>query len=131
MVEWLDFGKNYSLGSHIAVSYLTMNNCTFCQIVEKKLKSSIIYEDKSIVVINDINPRAEFHVLIISKKHVPDFNEADLKLLEKINRVIKNLIKNEKLLGQGYRLVVNGGGAQLIDHLHIHLLGKINKTREI
>ena len=37
------------------------------------------------------------------------------------------MLRQAKLEDKGYRLVVNGGGAQIIDHLHIHLIGPIGK----
>lgn len=99
--------------------------------VEKKIKSSIIYEDKEFIVIKDINPKAKYHVLIIPKEHLSDLYFAQSTLLLEINKIILNLINKEKLMGKGYRLVINGGGAQAILHLHIHLLGLISKDRAV
>lgn len=90
-----------------------------------------MYEDDYVVVFPDINPRASYHVLVVPKKHINDFKQAGETVINKINEVIKTLIDREKLTGKGYRVVVNGGGAQVIDHLHFHLMGNINKEREI
>jgi len=106
-------------------------SCIFCQVVQKKIKSSIIYEDKNVIVFPDISPRAKYHVLIVSKKHVTDFSDAEVQLLKEIVVVAQKLIYKEKLKEKGFRLVVNGGGAQIIDHLHVHLMGGINKERVI
>ena len=45
----------------------------------------------------------------------------------KLKNVVQKIIKNQKLEDRGYRIVVNGGGAQIIDHLHFHLIGPLGK----
>lgn len=80
------------------------------------------------MVFPDIRPVAPVHLLIMPKKHIGDFLMMnDERLMIKLTKIIQRMIKNQKLKGKGYRLVVNGGGAQLIDHLHIHLMGKIGQ----
>lgn len=110
-----------------------MSNCIFCQIAKHKLKSNILYEDSEVVVFPDIHPVAPFHVLIVPKKHITDFSEIkkDENLWIKIMKTTIFFIEKEKLSGKGYRLVINGGGAQIIDHLHVHLMGKISLDRKL
>ena len=101
-----------------------MNDCIFCKIANKEIPKEFTYEDEDIMVFPDINPIKPIHLLIMPKKHVSDFLElGDKELLEKIKLVIQKMIKEQKLDNKGYRLGVNGGGAQLINHLHIHLIG--------
>ena len=33
------------------------------------------------------------------------------------------MVKENRLEDKGFRIIINGGGAQAIDHLHFHLLG--------
>ena len=40
----------------------------FEMILNREIESEIIYEDKEIFAINDINPVAPIHVLVIPKK---------------------------------------------------------------
>ncbi|HCJ66279.1 MAG TPA: histidine triad nucleotide-binding protein, partial [Elusimicrobia bacterium] len=47
-----------------------MEDCIFCQIVEKKIKTDIVYEDKETLVFRDINPKAPLHLLAIPKRHI-------------------------------------------------------------
>ena len=42
----------------------------FQKIIEKEIPSEIVYEDEMCIVINDINPQAPIHLLIIPKKAV-------------------------------------------------------------
>lgn len=105
-----------------------MQDCIFCKIRDRVISKDFTYEDKDIMVFPDIHPVAPVHLLIMPKKHIADFlminNEG---LMMKLTKTVQRMIKKQKLEGKGYRLVVNGGGAQIIDHLHIHLMGKIGK----
>ncbi len=96
--------------------------CVFCQIVEKNLEASIIYEDEKVLVIKDIYPKAEQHLLFLIKKHVgllTDLSEEDYLSLF---RVLKKL--KDKLQIHSFSLAFNEGkeAGQLIPHVHMHLL---------
>lgn len=105
-----------------------MENCVFCKIRDRIIPKEFTYEDRDIMVFPDIRPVAPIHLLIVPKKHIGDFLMMDDKgLMMKLTKITQKMIKDEKLEGKGYRLVINGGGAQLIDHLHIHLLGPMGK----
>lgn len=105
-----------------------MNGCIFCKIAKREIPKNFTYEDKDIMVFPDINPVAPVHLLIMPKRHIRDFEDfEDDILMSKIRRAIQKMIKEQKIEDKGYRLVVNGGGAQIIDHLHIHLMGDIGR----
>ena len=109
-----------------------MTNCIFCKIRDRIIPKELTYEDKDLMVFPDINPLKPVHLLIVVKKHVEDFMDLkDDKLWVKIMKVIQEMIKKEHLENKGYRIVINGGGAQVIDHLHVHLLGPLGKTADI
>lgn len=81
------------------------------------------------MVFPDIYPIRPVHLLIVPKKHIKDFLDLDDKnLLEKLRKVSQKMIRKFELENKGYRLGMNGGGAQIIDHLHIHLLGPLGKA---
>ncbi len=102
--------------------------CIFCKIANKEIPKEFTYEDKDIMVFPDIHPVAPIHLLIMPKKHVKDFSELeDSAIWGKLRNVIQKIIREQNVENKGYRLVINGGGAQLIDHLHIHLMGEIGK----
>lgn len=106
-----------------------MNDCVFCQIATKKLPAKIQYEDEEIIAFDDINPKAEVHILIVPKKHIASVKEvekADIELLGKMISVAKDIAQKKGL--NGYKLIFNVGreGGQLVDHLHLHLLGGQN-----
>ncbi len=109
-------------------------DCIFCQIAKKKVPAKILYESEQVLVFPDINPQAPVHLLIIPKKHIPEFAKIESKegkILQEMLAVALRLIKEKKLNQKGYRLVLNGGGAALINHLHLHLLGGISEKRSV
>ncbi|MDP3726997.1 MAG: HIT domain-containing protein [bacterium] len=109
-----------------------MSDCIFCKIANREVPKEFTYEDQDIMVFPDINPVKPVHLLIMPKKHIADFSDLlDDKLLGKLRVVIQKMIIEQKLENRGYRLLVHGGGAQIIDHLHIHLLGPLGKAVRI
>ena len=105
-----------------------MVECLFCKIAKKEVFSSLVYEDDKIVAFPDINPKAPVHLLLIPKKHLTSLNEAkkeDKKLLGHLFYQAKVLAEKKNIAQNGYKLVLNCGKAagQVVDHLHLHLLG--------
>lgn len=103
-------------------------NCIFCQIAKKELPATIIYEDENLIAFKDINPIAPIHYLIIPKKHIASVNHLepqDKELMGELFLAAKTIAKKEGIADNGYRLVFNVGkdSGQMVDHLHLHLLG--------
>lgn len=100
-------------------------NCIFCKIARKEIPSILIKEDDEYLAINDINPQAPTHILIMPKEHTP--NILQFKQADKLGRLFQKAKELVEIAGlkNGFRLVVNTGeeGGQTVDHLHIHLLG--------
>lgn len=102
-------------------------DCVFCQIVDKKMSSEMIYEDDGLVAFHDINPQAPSHILIVPKKHIPRLSlmeDDDAPLLGKMVALAKNIAKDNHFGDKGFRIAINEGkdGGQTIFHLHMHLL---------
>jgi len=109
-----------------------MKGCVFCKIAKGEIKKEFGYEDNDVMVFDDINPMAPIHILIVPKKHIEDFNDLkDDKLWAKIRKVAQVMVEKQGLTGKGYRLAINGGGAQMIDHLHIHVIGPLGIAVEM
>ena len=106
-----------------------MDSCIFCDVVAGKLPSTKLYEDDDVVVIADIHPQAPVHWLVISKKHVPELLEVPDGLAGSMMTVVNKIIRDQGI--GNYRIVINGKGAVLVDHLHIHVLGSIDKFRTL
>lgn len=103
-------------------------DCLFCKIIKKEMPAEIIYEDDDFISFKDINPIAPIHFLIIPKKHIASVNHLeseDKELVGKLFLTAKKIAREQGLSDQGYRLVFNVGknAGQVVDHLHLHLLG--------
>lgn len=106
-----------------------MNDCIFCKIANRELPAKFVYEDEDVMVFPDIHPVKPVHLLIVPKKHVSEFMAVeDSELFKKITKVLQQIIREKNLENSGHRIVINGGGAQLVDHLHIHLMGPMGKS---
>ncbi len=104
-------------------------DCIFCKIANKEVPKEFIYEDDDVMVFKDLNPVREIHLLIVPKTHVSELiTVTEPVLFQLLFTTVQNMIAREGLKDRGYRVVVNGGGAQVVNHLHIHLMGPINKT---
>lgn len=106
-----------------------MDNCLFCKFATKEEPKEFVYEDDQVMVFNDIHPVKPVHLLIVPKKHYADLMDVeDKSLLSKMLEVIELMAKQKGLHRNGYRVLINGGGAQEIMHLHIHLFGPLDQT---
>lgn len=104
-------------------------DCVFCKIASKEIEKELLYEDDDVMAFLDIHPVRPVHVLIVPKQHITDFLEVgDPMLFQKLFVVVQNMVKREGLKDKGYRVTINGGGAQVVPHLHIHLMGPLTKT---
>ena len=100
------------------------SSCIFCKIISGEIPKEFAYEDSEVVAFDDINPVAKVHLLVIPKAHISDFFEAkNAQTHSAIVKAIHHLIEKKGLMGKGYKLEVNGGGAQIVPHLHFHLIG--------
>ena len=100
----------------------------FKQIIDKKIKTNLIYEDKLCIAFNDISPIAPIHVLIVPKKEIPTINDLtndDKDLVSHLIFTAKNIAKEKNIEKSGYRLFFNCNedGGQTIYHIHLHLVG--------
>lgn len=103
-------------------------DCLFCKIIQKKIPSTIVYEDDTALAFEDITPQAPTHLLIIPKRHIArlaDLQVRDEATMAHIFSVILKLAESQNLLESGFRTVINSGetAGQTVFHLHVHLMG--------
>jgi histidine triad (HIT) family protein len=101
-------------------------DCIFCKIANKEVPKEFSYEDETVMSFPDIHPSAPVHYLLVSKSHIPsvmDLTDADRTVVDALVFGAKKMA--EQLGLKGYKLVFNVGrdGGQIVDHLHLHLLG--------
>lgn len=121
--------KNAACGSgsyNGIISDYLVADCLFCRIVSREIPAQIVFENKQLVVLKDINPQAPTHLLVIPKKHIARLSAStddDAVLLGQLQRGLAELAAKNGL--SSFRAVVNNGpeAGQTVDHLHYHLLG--------
>jgi histidine triad (HIT) family protein len=112
----------------IHLTYYTdfdMADCIFCKIAKRESPASVALDSKNVIAFKSIDPAAEHHYLIVSKKHIielKDVTSKDKDVLYDMVEAAQALIKKHNLTG-GYKLIFNGGKYPEIKHLHWHLLG--------
>lgn len=103
-----------------------MNDCIFCSIINKKISANIIYEDRDLIVIQDIKPIAKYHYLVIPTAHYATLAEMTVFNANSLGLIMKKIPEIVESLGikDGYRLVINQGAdaGQTVQHFHIHLI---------
>jgi histidine triad (HIT) family protein len=105
-----------------------MSNCLFCKIIAGDIPASKVYEDDRMIAINDINPQAPMHVLIIPREHIATVNEIQSShdaLVGSMVRRAAAIAADRGFAEGGYRTVFNCNAAagQAVFHIHLHVLG--------
>lgn len=104
-----------------------MSECLFCRMVKKEIPASVVYEDDHLLVVNDINPQAPLHVLVIPKRHIAtlnDLTEQDDALVGEMSRRAAAIAKDKGYAERGFRTVFNTNkeAGQTVFHIHLHVL---------
>ncbi|MBL8029861.1 MAG: histidine triad nucleotide-binding protein [Candidatus Doudnabacteria bacterium] len=105
-----------------------MEDCVFCNIVNKTIEAPVLLENDDLIVIRDILPKAPVHLLAIPKKHIVSVHHTkpeDELLMGKLVFAAKEMAEKFGVGETGYKLIFNVGrdGGMVIPHLHLHLLG--------
>ena len=100
--------------------------CLFCSIAQA---GAYRHKAKGFVAIDDINPQAPVHVLVLPERHVDTFREVGSFPPEEAKRMLEFVAETAADEGlEDYRVVVNvgPGGGQTVFHLHWHVLGGVS-----
>ena len=100
----------------------------FAKIIRGEADADIVYQDDRLTCFRDINPAAPVHILIVPNKGIAtvnDLTDDDQALVGYMFLTAKRLAREEGIDESGYRLIINCNrdGGQVVDHLHLHLLG--------
>jgi len=104
-----------------------MSDSIFTKIKNKEIPGNVIYEDDKCFALEDINPQAPVHILIIPHKEIAKISDStpeDKELLGHLLLVSKTIAQYYKL-ENNYRLIINNGAGagQSVFHIHVHLMG--------
>ena len=104
-----------------------MIDCLFCKMIAGAIAVKPVYEDEDLFVIDDINPQAPLHALIIPKTHIASLNDLAPQhdtLVGSMFRRAATLAKDRGFGDRGYRTVFNTNreAGQSVFHIHLHVL---------
>jgi histidine triad (HIT) family protein len=106
-------------------------NCLFCKIIAGEIPSKMVYQDQKLIAIEDVNPAAPLHLLLLPRKHIAnvlDLLPEDDLLIGHLFRVASALAKERGYDESGFRIVTNtnADAGQSVLHIHFHLLAGRN-----
>ncbi len=104
-----------------------MTDSIFTKIKNKEIPGNVIYEDDKCFALEDINPQAPIHILIVPHKEIAKISDStseDTELLGHLLLVSKKIAQKYEL-ENNYRLIINNGAGagQSVFHIHVHLMG--------
>jgi histidine triad (HIT) family protein len=103
-----------------------VSDTIFDKIVAGEIPSEFLYEDDHCIAINDVNPQAPVHVLVIPKRGIPRLVDAQAQDQELLGHLLLAAGKVAQQLGvaDAFRLIINNGAGagQTVFHLHLHII---------
>ncbi|HSX48387.1 MAG TPA: HIT domain-containing protein [Candidatus Nanoarchaeia archaeon] len=99
-------------------------DCLFCKIANGD-PEKLVWENEYVAAFNDIHPKAPVHVLVTPKQHINSFDELDDPMqTTQLFQAVRQVAHFLNLKGR-WRVIINVGrsAGQVIDHLHVHILG--------
>ena len=112
-----------------------MNDCVFCKIINKEIPSTPVFEDDDLIVINDKDPKAPVHMLIMPKEHIANLDELTPENSGIVSKILMTAQKvaKEKNISGSYKVVTNVGelAGQTVFHMHFHMLGGWNSKEKV
>lgn len=110
-----------------------MEDCIFCKIARKEIKTEIVLETSNFIAFPDANPKTKGHTLIIPKKHFSNIidmpDSFGPEFLEAVKKVAELRLREG---ADGFNLINNCGKAagQIVMHVHFHFLPR-RKTNKV
>jgi histidine triad (HIT) family protein len=101
-------------------------DCIFCKIYRGELPATVVNRGDGLLAIEDINPKADVHLLVIPERHIEtyrDIGELSAEEAKTMLDFVAETAKKAKL--EEYRLMIfcGAGAGQTVFHLHWHILG--------
>ena len=98
-------------------------DCLFCRLVRE---GDHVNKADGFVAIEDINPKAPVHLLVLPEHHVDTFRDVSEFDADEARRMLEFVADTARNAGlEDYQVIVNvgPGGGQTVFHLHWHVLG--------
>jgi len=98
-------------------------DCLFCKLVND---GEHVHAADGFVAIEDINPKAPVHLLVLPERHVDTFRDIGEFPADEAKRMLEFIADAARKAGlEDYQVIVNvgPGAGQTVFHLHWHVLG--------
>ena len=109
--------------------------CIFCDIIEGKIPSKVVYEDETTLAILDISQTTYGHTLVMPKKHYDNFlqmsAEEFVDLMKKVQLVANKVVKNLNANGCNTLINTNEVAGQTVMHTHVHIIPRYDANDSI
>jgi histidine triad (HIT) family protein len=105
---------------------MSVPDCIFCQIVRGELPATVVNRADGFIAIEDINPKADVHLLVIPEHHLDTFRDIGELSEGEAKGMLDFVAATAKRAGlDEYRLMIfcGAGAGQTVFHLHWHILG--------
>jgi len=105
---------------------VTVEDCIFCKIHRGELPATVVNRADGLLAIEDINPRADVHLLVVPERHIDTFRDVGELDEGEAKAMLDFVADTAKKAGlDEYRLMIfcGAGAGQTVFHLHWHLLG--------
>jgi histidine triad (HIT) family protein len=105
---------------------MSVPDCVFCKIHRGELPATVVSRADGLLAIEDLNPKADFHLLVIPERHIDTFRDVGELSAEEAKRMLDFVAETAKGAGlEEYRLMIfcGPGAGQTVFHLHWHILG--------
>ena len=109
--------------------------CIFCDIIDHKIPSAVVYEDEKVLAILDISQVTYGHTLVMPKKHVRNIIEADdesaIACIRTAKKLAGKIVANTKAAGVNVLTNCGEAAGQSVDHLHFHIIPRYDENDAI
>ena len=105
---------------------MSVPDCIFCKIHRGELPATVVNRAEGLLAIEDINPKADVHLLVIPDRHIETFRDISELSADEAKRMLDFVAETAKKAGlEEYRLMLfcGPGAGQTVFHLHWHILG--------
>ena len=119
-------GEAVEVGADGREPGVTVPDCIFCKIHRGELPATVVSRTEGLLAIEDINPKADVHLLVIPERHIETFRDIGELSADEGKRMLDFVADTAKVAGlDEYRLMVfcGAGAGQTVFHLHWHVLG--------
>jgi histidine triad (HIT) family protein len=105
---------------------VSVPDCVFCKIHRGELPATVVNRGDGLIAIEDINPKADVHLLVIPERHIESFREIGELSEAEAKQMLDFVAETARKAGlDEYRLMIfcGPGAGQTVFHLHWHVLG--------